>query len=291
MSLATRLIILLVVPFTLCVTAFGMSSIRLRRALMLSEAEREIRDDGTALQLTFDAVLREQQPAQYSPFAEDLAKAADRILGVLFFDGNGNLLGASRSVEGYRGELKPLALQVHDSGRAEVRMYDFRGHLTYANAMPTGRYAADDSDRAVAIILRDLGYIERNLVDFTRQIVLVAMGLILALTIGIWLLLRRNVAQPLSLLVAGVERVAAGDLTVAAPIQRADEIGRLASAFNHMTASLRRTAEELEAKGKTNLALERRLQHAQRLTLIGQLAASIAHQVGSPLNEILGSAQ
>jgi signal transduction histidine kinase len=58
-----------------------------------------------------------------------------------------------------------------------------------------------------------------------------------------------------------------------------------------MTASLRRTAEELDAKGKTNLALERRLQHAQRLTLIGQLAASIAHQIGSPLNVILGRAQ
>jgi signal transduction histidine kinase len=291
MSLATRLIIWLVVPFTLCVTAFGVSSIRLRRALMLSEAEREIRDAGTALQLTFDAVLRAQDPAQFSPFAEDLAKAADRILGVLFFDGNGNLLGASRSAEGYRSELKPLALQVHNNGRAEVRMYEFRGDLTYAHAMPTGRYAADDAGHGTAIILRDLQYIERNLADFTRQIALVAASLILALTLGIWLLLRKNVAQPLALLVAGVERVAAGDLTVAAPVQRDDEIGRLASAFNHMTASLRRTAEELEAEGKTNLALERRLQHAQRLTLIGQLAASIAHQIGSPLNVILGRAQ
>ncbi|HMI89342.1 MAG TPA: HAMP domain-containing sensor histidine kinase [Polyangiaceae bacterium] len=291
MSLATRLIILLVVPFALCVTAFGMSTIRLRRALMLSEAEREIRDDGTALQLTFDTVLHEQNPAQFSPFAEDLSKAADRILGVLFFDGNGNLLGASRSVEGYRDALKPLAQRVHGSGRAEVHTYDFRGVLTYAQAMPTGRYAVDDAGHGVAIILRDLGYIERNLADFTRQIVFVAASIILALTFGIWLLLRKNVTQPLSLLVGGVERVAAGDLTVAAPVKRADEIGRLASAFNHMTASLRRTAEELEVKGKTNLALERRLQHAQRLTLIGQLAASIAHQIGSPLNVILGRAQ
>jgi len=291
MSLATRLIILLVVPFALCVTVFGMNTIRLRRALMLSEAEREIRDDGTALQLTFDTVLHERRPSQFSPFAEDLSKAADRILGVLFFDGKGDLLGASRTVERYRDELKPLAERVHGSGRAEVHTYELAGVLTYAQAMPTGRYATDDAGRGVAIILRDLGYIERNLAHFTRQIVLVAGSLILSLTLGIWLVLRKTVAQPLSLLVGGVERVAAGDLTVAAPVQRADEIGRLALAFNHMTASLRRSAEELDAKSKTNLALERRLQHAQRLTLIGQLAASIAHQIGSPLNVILGRAQ
>jgi signal transduction histidine kinase len=291
MSLATRLIILLVVPFAVCVTAFGMSTIRLRRALMFSEAEREIRDDGTALQLTFDTVLRERDPAQIAPFAEDLSKAADRILGVLFFDANGDLLGASRIVESYRDELKPFAQRVHANGRAEVRQCELGGVLTYAQAMPTGRYVADDSGRGVAIILRNLDYIEHNLADFTRQIVLVAGTLVLALTLGLWWLLRKTVAQPLSLLVGGVERVAAGDLGAAAPVKRADEIGRLALAFNHMTASLRRTAEELEAKGETNRALERRLQHAQRLTLIGQLTASIAHQIGSPLNVILGRAQ
>jgi signal transduction histidine kinase len=291
MSLATRLIILLVVPFALCVTVFGMSTIRLRRALMLSEAEREIRDAGTALQLTFDTVLQERRPSQFSPFAEDLSKAADRVLGVLFFDGKGDLLGASHMVARHRDKLKPLAERVHGSGRAEVHTYEFAGVLTYAQAMPTGRYATDDTGRGVAIILRDLGYIERNLTHFTRQIVFMAGSLILALTLGIWLVLRKTVAQPLSLLVGGVERVAAGDLTVAATVQRADEIGRLASAFNHMTASLRRSAEALDAKSKTNLALERRLQHAQRLTLIGQLAASIAHQIGSPLNVILGRAQ
>jgi signal transduction histidine kinase len=194
-------------------------------------------------------------------------------------------------VERHRDELKALAERVQRSGRPEAHTYDFAGVLTYAQAMPTGRYATDDAGRGVAVILRDLGYIERNLTHFTRQIVLVAGSLIAALTLSIWLLLRKTVAQPLSLLVAGVERVAAGDLTVGAPVQRADEIGRLAAAFNHMTASLRSSAEALDAKSKTNLALERRLQHAQRLTLIGQLSASIAHQIGSPLNVILGRAQ
>jgi signal transduction histidine kinase len=291
MSLATRLVILLVVPLALCVTAFGMNTVRLRRALMFSEADRELRDAGTALQLTFDAVLRERGAATHSDLADDLTRAADRIQGVLFFGPNGELLGASRTMDHYRDALAPLAARVHQNGRAEVVSYTFAGALTYAHAIPTGRSATSEEAHGVTIILRNLDYIERNLAEFSRQITFVASGITLALTLSMWLLLRRTVARPLSALLGGVERVAGGDLTVAMPIQRGDEIGRLASAFNHMTASLRGAANELEAKSQANLALERRLQHAQRLTLIGQLTASIAHQIGSPLNVILGRAR
>src|SRR5687767_5650983 len=97
MSLATRLIILLVVPFTVCVAGFGLNTVRLRQALMLSEAEREIRNEAMSLQPTFDAVLREQSHVEPSRLADEIASAADRILGVLLFDPHGQLVGASRT--------------------------------------------------------------------------------------------------------------------------------------------------------------------------------------------------
>ena len=74
-------------------------------------------------------------------------------------------------------------------------------------------------------------------------------------------------------------------------MERGDEIGRLATAFNNMTTSLRRTRDELKTKSEANMALERRAQHAQRLALVGQLTATVAHQIGSPLNVILGRAR
>jgi signal transduction histidine kinase len=291
MSLATRLIILLVVPFAISVSAFGMNSVRLRRALMLSEAEREIRNDAMSLQLTFGAILRERGSDRSQRMVDDISNAADRILGVALFDAAGAWAGASRSVESQRNELRPLARRVQQSGQPEIAKYTVGGVLTYAQAIPTGVQTAVDPKGGVAIVVRDLAYIEHNLAEYSQQIALVVAGLTAALTLAIWLLVRTTVARPLSLLLGGVERVAAGDLGVAAPIERSDEIGRLAAAFNHMTASLRRAADELETKREANLALERRLQHAQRLTLIGQLTATIAHQIGSPLNVILGRAQ
>ncbi len=48
----------------------------------------------------------------------------------------------------------------------------------------------------------------------------------------------RGVSQPLQQLAAHTERVAAGDYTRRIELRREDEIGQLATAFNHMTAGL-----------------------------------------------------
>ena len=58
-----------------------------------------------------------------------------------------------------------------------------------------------------------------------------------------------------------------------------------------MLRSLRATRSDLDAQHEAARSLERRLQHAQRLALIGQLSATVAHQVGSPLNVVLGRAR
>lgn len=66
--------------------------------------------------------------------------------------------------------------------------------------------------------------------------------------------LRREVAGPLGSLTRAAERVAAGESGVRIPVERGDELGRLAHAFNDMAAkvaerdaALRRDKEEIEA--------------------------------------------
>lgn len=58
-----------------------------------------------------------------------------------------------------------------------------------------------------------------------------------------------------------------------------------------MVDSLRDARNALAAQNDATLALEQRLRHAQRLALVGQMAANVAHQVGSPLNVVLGRAR
>src|SRR5437764_4760526 len=58
-----------------------------------------------------------------------------------------------------------------------------------------------------------------------------------------------------------------------------------------MTGSLRDAREQILDGVDAKLALEARLRHSEKLATIGQLAAGIAHEVGTPLNVIGGRAR
>lgn len=83
-------------------------------------------------------------------------------------------------------------------------------------------------------------------------------------------------AQPIANLADAARKVAAGDLCVrVADADRNDEMGRLASRFNEMTA-------ELEKKRD----LETKLQQVEKSAVVGRLGSAIAHEIRNPLNYI-----
>jgi signal transduction histidine kinase len=83
-------------------------------------------------------------------------------------------------------------------------------------------------------------------------------------------------ARPIANLADAARQVAAGDLRVRVQnADRNDEMGRLASRFNEMTA-------ELEKKQD----LESKLQQAEKSAVVGRLGSAIAHEIRNPLNYI-----
>jgi len=102
---------------------------------------------------------------------------------------------------------------------------------------------------------------------------------------------RRLVTHPIDKLIAGIDDVASGDLSRVLLSEREDEIGALASRFNEMTGSLRESREETKRQNDARLGLEEQLSQTEKLATIGQLAAEIAHEVGTPLNVIAGRAR
>ena len=81
--------------------------------------------------------------------------------------------------------------------------------------------------------------------------------------------------KPIEQLVAGARQVAAGNLYISLPSRGSDEMGRLAQTFNQMVERLRE-----------NRALQERLNEAEKLSLLGRFAATVAHEVRNSLNFI-----
>ncbi|HEY6178988.1 MAG TPA: ATP-binding protein [Kofleriaceae bacterium] len=118
----------------------------------------------------------------------------------------------------------------------------------------------------------------------------------LALVVGITTVMvgvfaMRLVTRPITKLVSGIDDVAKGDLSHVILSERDDEIGALATRFNEMTFSLRESRGETQRQNEAKLALEQRLGQTEKLATLGQLAAEIAHEVGTPLNVIAGRAR
>ena len=101
------------------------------------------------------------------------------------------------------------------------------------------------------------------------------LGVLLASSF-ITLLLVWRFTRPIADLSSAARRVAEGDLDVRVPdSRRNDEMGRLASRFNEMTAELAKKRE-----------IEAQLQQAEKSAVVGRLGSAIAHEIRNPLNYI-----
>ncbi len=126
--------------------------------------------------------------------------------------------------------------------------------------------------------------------DLGRALVLIILT-VCGATIVVAAVATRLFSRPITKLLRGIDDVAKGDLSHVILSEHDDEIGAIATRFNEMTFSLRESRGETQRQNEAKLALEQRLGQTEKLATIGQLAAEIAHEVGTPLNVIAGRAR
>ena len=164
----------------------------------------------------------------------------------------------------------------------------------YAMAIPLHNAAPDNPTRQVIAFLglvRDCGYIDGEVAATARRMVPLLLAGVVVFGVIIYFLLMSSVVKPLRRLVDAIDAVAKGDISRAVLPERDDEVGTLANRFNAMTNYLREAREEEARANAARLALETRLRHSEKLATMGQMAAEIAHEVGTPLNVIGGRAR
>lgn len=175
------------------------------------------------------------------------------------------------------------------------RMFTIAGNSPfYRMAIPLHNAEPDEPARQTVAYLglvRDCSYIDTEVTAAARRILPILLAGVLVFGAIVYILLMSTVVNPLRRLVEAIDAVAKGDLSRAVLPERDDEIGGLAARFNAMMNYLRQAREEEARATSARLALETRLRHSEKLATMGQIAAEIAHEVGTPLNVIGGRAR
>jgi two-component system NtrC family sensor kinase len=129
-----------------------------------------------------------------------------------------------------------------------------------------------------------VGILEQKYQDIKQQTVLVFLSIAL---IGVLVstvlsyVLSRGISGPIKKLVLASKEVASGNLDTKVEITTTDELGKLAYTFNKMALALRERDDKLKEFTRS------KIMESERLALIGQLSANIAHELNNPLQGIV----
>ncbi|MBT2695051.1 HAMP domain-containing sensor histidine kinase [Bacillus sp. ISL-55] len=176
----------------------------------------------------------------------------------------------------------------------------------------------DSSGNVVAILGIDAkaSIIKENQMEILL-LLLMEMAAILAVVYVILHWGLRKVMKPVDDLFFGIKEISSGNFTVKLPVHDQSELSLLSEKFNEMASQLSQLFERVSAAskqlGQTSLEdkesllleeaintmedifqrtkLQHELQRAEKMNAIGQLAASVAHEIRNPMTVVKGFLQ
>jgi signal transduction histidine kinase len=302
MRTSTPTRISLAIGFAVLVTlaVSGYEQFQREKRDLRTVAERELRVLGTMVEIAVANALRDAQLADVHETLDSLHRI-DPSLRIGITDPRGvPLVGRRAGPALPRDETLDAADEWRDllPGAIAEGMAQQRAVLRALG--PDGRDAlllvqplrADESTEPFGALV-----LTRSLRDLGRDLRMTQLAWLASLLVAGLAILsigrvagRHFVTAPLASLGAAMREVRDGDGAVRVTARHSDDVGALVSEFNAMVAAVSDARARLEREIEARHALERGLQHVDKLVTVGQLASGLAHEIGSPLQVLHGRA-
>jgi len=289
MGLKLRLILIIAVPAVLVLGTHGILRMQQEKAELLAESRRDMAITGRAVRIAVENALREDDPKGVAALLAEMVDQQAAVDRIRLFDRESRATLVSNPLAIAEEPPGDIARRVIESGEPES-VYRTVGHqsVLYHVVPLRGRDGRADGVLEITHLARS---IDARL-GAAQQDVWTRLGIVLGVVVVITaVVLQRQILEPLSRLLDGIQRLGRGEPGPPLPVDRHDELGQVAEAFNGMAAQLDAARQQLLLETERTVDLERQLRHAETLAVAGKLASSLAHEVGTPLNIISGRAE
>lgn len=290
MRLVTRMSATLAMSSVVLLGTYGWWLVSRERADLLAAVEREVVFLCTSLRVGVENALRDRQ-------VSDIEEASLRLEGievdfdVYVFDPDRAPVVAPTGVAGAAlvEGIGDLIASVGQLGQTRA--------VLFPEARPTKVVVAtplvSDGGEMVGhlVIVRPLDDVYADLARTTRSIAAVVaafVALSFALTAGIG---HARLTRPIEQLTEAMRAVRRGQMSGPVSVDGDRELAALAREFHEMLLDLASAQQRAAEAAEAHREAMRTLQVANRWVTVGQLSAAVAHEIGSPLQVLLGRAR